>query len=260
MKAGEISEPIKTQFGYHIIRLDEVQPERARTLADSRAQIEGDYRRDRASDVFGDRQERLQQKNRDHQWRPISMPLAQEFGLTLGEVPEYTRGGGGVLGVNAELSSIVFSDTVLKDQRIGGPVALADDRLVIVKMLEHHAPKARALAEVRADINAVVAREEGTKAARAAAESARKQLIAGASFDAVAKELKADGDCRRPSWAVATRSRRRRSATPRLQRLAWRPASRSTRRSPWTRAALRCWKYCRSDRERPAPMQPTTSS
>ncbi len=190
MKAGETSEPVKTQFGYHIIRLDEVQPERAKTLADARAQIEGDYRREKAADVFGDRQERLQQKVETTGGADLNA-LAQEFGLTLGEVPEYTRGGGGPLGVNADLSGIVFSDTVLKDHRIGGPVALADDRLVIVKMLEHRMPKARPLAEVRADINAAVAREEGTRAARAAAESARKRLIAGASLDVVAKDLKA---------------------------------------------------------------------
>jgi peptidyl-prolyl cis-trans isomerase D len=189
MKAGEISDPVRTQFGYHIIRLEEVQPEHGKTLADAHAQIEGDYRRERASDIFGDRQERLQQKIETTSGADLAA-LAQEFGLTLGEVPEYTRGGGGALGVNAELSSVVFSDTVLKDQRIGGPVALADDRLVIVKALEHRLPKARPLAEVRAEVNAAVAKEEGTRAARAAAETARKRLVAGASLDALAKEMK----------------------------------------------------------------------
>ena len=189
MKPGEVSEPVKTQFGYHIIRLDEVQAEHGKTLADARAQIEGDYRRERASDIFGDRQEQLQQKIETTSGADLAA-LAKEFGLTVGEVPEYTRGGGGALGVSSDLSSVVFSDTVLKDQRIGGPVALADDRLVIVKALEHHLPKPRPLAEVRADIDAAVAREEGTKAARAAAEAARKQLVAGVSFDAVARQLK----------------------------------------------------------------------
>jgi peptidyl-prolyl cis-trans isomerase D len=189
MKAGEISEPVKTQYGYHIIRLDEVQAERGKTLADAHAQIEADYRRERAADIFGDRQEQLQQKIETTSGADLAA-LANEFGLTLGEVPEYTRGGGGALGVNADLSSVVFSDTVLKDQRIGGPVALADDRLVIVKALEHHAPKPLPLADVRTDINAAVAREEGTKAARAAADAARQQLVAGASLETVAKQLK----------------------------------------------------------------------
>ena len=189
MKVGEISDPVKTQFGYHIIRLEEVQAEHARTLADARAQIESDYRRERAADLYGDRQERLQQKLESNPGADLAA-LATEFGLTMGEIPEYTRGGGGALGVNADLSSVVFSDSVLKDQRIGGPVALSDDRMVIVKALEHHPPKPRPLAEVRADVNAAVAKEEGTRAARAAADAAVKRLIAGASLDQIAAELK----------------------------------------------------------------------
>lgn len=190
MKAGETSDPVKTQYGYHIIHLDEIQPEHGKTLADARAQIEGDFRRERASDIFGDRQEQLQQKIEAGGANDIAA-LAKEFGLTMGEVPEYTRGGGGALGVNADLSSVVFSDAVVKDQRVGGPVALSDDRIVIVKALEHHLPKPKPLAEVRADVDAAVKREEGTKAARAAADAARAQLAAGASIDAVAKQLKA---------------------------------------------------------------------
>ncbi len=180
MKPGEVSDPVKTQFGYHIIRLVEVQAEHARTLSDARQQIEADYRRDRAADLFGDRQEQLQQKLETTSGADLTA-LAKEFGLTLGEVPEYTRGGGGALGVNSELSSVVFGDSVLKDQRIGGPVALADDRLVIVKVLEHHPAKPQPLAEVRNEINEAVAKEDGTKAARAAADSAVKRLKAGAS-------------------------------------------------------------------------------
>ncbi len=188
MKPGEISDPVKTQFGYHIIRLAEIQAEHAKTLSDAHAQIEADYRRDRAADLFGDRQEQLQQKLETSSGADLA-GLAKEFGLTLGEVPEYTRGGGGPLGVNSELSAVVFSDNVLKDQRIGGPVALADDRLVIVKVLEHRPAKPRPIAEVRDEINAAVAKEQGTKAARAAADAAIKRLNAGANFDEVAKEL-----------------------------------------------------------------------
>jgi len=36
--------------------------------------------------------------------------------------------------------------------RVGVPVALADDHLVLVKVLEHRAPAPKPLASVRADI------------------------------------------------------------------------------------------------------------
>jgi peptidyl-prolyl cis-trans isomerase D len=188
MKAGETSEPVKTQFGYHIIHLDEVQAEHARTLADDHARIEADYRRDRAAEIFGSRQESLQQKLETTSGSDLAA-LAREFGLTTAEVVEYTRGGGGALGVSADLTGVVFSDNVIKDQRIGGPVALADDRMVIVKVLEHRMPRVRPLAEVRGEVEAAVRKEEGTRAARSAADLAVKQLKAGSTLDEVAKGL-----------------------------------------------------------------------
>jgi peptidyl-prolyl cis-trans isomerase D len=191
MKAGETSDPVKTQYGYHIIHLDAVQAERAKTIADSRAQIEGDYKREHATDAYGDVQERLQQKLESSATGGDIAALATEFGMTVGEVGEFTRTGGGNLGTNADLIGLVFSDGVLKDHRIGGPVGLGEDRIVIVKALEHRSPQAKPFAEVRSDVEAAVRREEGGKAAREAAQAAVKRLVAGGSFDAIAKELKA---------------------------------------------------------------------
>ena len=190
MAVGSFSEPVKTQFGYHIIRLDEIQAGHSRTLVDAHAQIEADFRRERAADKFGDLQEKLQQRLESAAGSELSA-LAKEFGLNTGEVSEYTRGNGGALGTSAELSRLVFSDTVLKDQRVGGPVALGEERAVIVKVLDHHVPKAQPLAQVRAAVEAMIRKDEGTRAARAAAQSAAKQLTAGGSFEAVAKSLNA---------------------------------------------------------------------
>jgi peptidyl-prolyl cis-trans isomerase D len=187
LKVGEVSEPVKTQFGYHIIKLDAVQGGQAVSLADNRARIEADYRRDRAADLYGDRQERLQQKLETGAGDFAS--LVQEFGLVTGEIPDYSRGNGGALGSSPDIASLVFSDRVIKDQRIGGPIALGDDRMLIVKALDHRQPKARPIAEVHATIEAAIRKEEGSKAANAAAADAVKRLKAGEALDVVAKSL-----------------------------------------------------------------------
>jgi len=188
MQVGQISEPVKTQFGYHIIRLDAIQASVGKTLADSRAQIEADYRRERAADLFGERQEQLQQRMETSTSTDLDA-LASEFGLQRGEVAEYTRSGASSLGSSPELTAAVFSAEALSGARLGGPVALADDRLIVFKVTEHREPRARPLAEVRDDVITAIRKSEGAKAAHAAAEAAAGQLAGGANFDTVIRQL-----------------------------------------------------------------------
>jgi peptidyl-prolyl cis-trans isomerase D len=193
MKVGEICGPVKTKFGYHILKLDAIEPEHVRTLAEARADIEAQVRRDRAAERFGDAQESLQQK--------LEQPgasfdaLVKDFNLQAGDVPEYVRGAGGApLNSTPELDEVVFSSAVLDEKRIGGPVALGEDRIVIVHALEHRKPQARPLASVRADIEKSIRDEFGRTEAVKAATDVQKKLAGGASFDDVAKELGVTAD------------------------------------------------------------------
>jgi len=188
LQPGQISDPVKTQFGYHIIRLDEVRAAHMRSLEDSHAEIEAAYRHDQATELFGDRQEQLQQKIENGQGTNLAA-LAMEFGLQVGDVPQFTRSGGAPLDGKPELVAAVFDPDVLAGKRVGGPVALSDDRLVIVRVLEHRAPAAQPLASVHAEIIAAIRKGEGTKAARAAADAAVKRLESGESADTVLKSL-----------------------------------------------------------------------
>ena len=188
MKVGEIRGPVKTKFGYHILKLDAIEPEHVRTLAEARADIEAQVRKDRAAERFGDAQESLQQK--------LEQPgasfdaLVKDFNLQAGDVPEYFRGTGGPsLNATPELDEAVFSSAVLDEKRIGGPVALGEDRIVIVHALEHRKPEAKPLATVRADIEKAIRDEFGRSEAQKVAQDTRTKLAGGASFDDVAKEL-----------------------------------------------------------------------
>ncbi len=188
MQPGQISDPVKSQFGYHIIKLDEIRPAHVLTLADARTKIEADYRRAQASEVFGDREEQLQQKLEKGDTTDLAA-LASQFGLQLGEVKEFTRTGGAPLGGKPELVQAVFNDDMLAGNRIGGPVAITEDRVVVFKVLEHHAPAPQPIASVRDEVIAAVRKDASTTAAQLAAQDAVKQLEGGASFDTVIKGL-----------------------------------------------------------------------
>jgi len=188
MQVGETQGPVQTEFGYHLIRLDAIEPGRTRTFEESRAELEAQYRRDQAADRFGDAQEQLQV--RTEQPGITLDALAQEFSLATGQVDVYERGsGGGPLGADPGLEEIVFSDVVLNQGRVGGPVALGEDRLVVVQVLEHRPPQARPLAEVQASIVSTLKHEQGMAAARAAADALLARLEKGEKFDVEARQI-----------------------------------------------------------------------
>jgi peptidyl-prolyl cis-trans isomerase D len=185
---GEIRGPVKTQYGFHIIRVNEIQAGKTQTFEQARAEVDAQLRRDRAADRFGDRQEQLQ--------RRLEQPgadfdaLAKEFQLQTGEVARFLRGTGGApLGTSNELQDVVFSTPVLDEGRIGAPVLLGEDRIVIVKALEHHKAAPQPLEQVHEVIIAAILKARGSAAAVKAAEDARDKLNGGASFDQVLHDL-----------------------------------------------------------------------
>ncbi|MGC4028232.1 MAG: SurA N-terminal domain-containing protein [Steroidobacteraceae bacterium] len=189
LKEGETSAPVKTQFGYHIIRLEGIRPGNVRTFEDVRAELAAQLRNDLAAEAFGNRQEELQA--RIERGGSTLAQLAQEFGLHTGEIERFERGTGGLpLGSDAELNREVFSDRVLNQRQVGGPIPLGEDRLTVVQVVDHFAPQVQPLAEVRASIVATLTRQRGSEEAAKAAQAALAKLQAGTSYAQVAKDLK----------------------------------------------------------------------
>jgi len=193
MKAGEIAGPVKTQYGYHIIRLDEIQAGKGKSFEEARPEIEAQLRRARATDRFGEIQEQLQAKLAES--GADLNALAQQYNLQQGEVKEFVKGAGGApFGAAPQLQELLFGEPPLGTDKLAGPVLLGDDRLVIFKVLEHRAAAPKPLAEVRESIVAAITKDQSMQAALSAAQRARDELLKGGSFDAIAGELKVSAD------------------------------------------------------------------
>ena len=190
LQPGAVAAPVKTRFGFHVVKLDEIQAGRARSFEEARADLDTEFRNRTASGQFGDLQEQLQQRI---EGGGVSLAdLAKEFGLTIGAVATFARGtGGGSLGSNAELEAAVFSPRALEQRRISGPVALGDERIVVFRVEEHRKPALKPLAEVRDAVVAAVRKQQGTAAAQLAAQAALLRINAGS--ESVAALAKAQG-------------------------------------------------------------------
>jgi peptidyl-prolyl cis-trans isomerase D len=188
MNVGDVSAPVKSQYGFHILKLEEIQPTEERPFDEVRAELDSQYRQDKAAELFGARQDQIT----DMLERGVTDidQVAKDLGLVRGSVPQFLRGGGGEpLGSSPDLQAIVFSDATLNQGKIGGPVGLGEDRLVLVKVASHHKAALKPLAEVRDEIVALLRQERGVAAAKAAAEAALKILEGGEKIEDVAASL-----------------------------------------------------------------------
>jgi peptidyl-prolyl cis-trans isomerase D len=191
--AGDIVGPVKTQYGYHIIKLDGIQPGRTKTLAEATPQLEAKLKQSLATNRFGDIEDSLQERLQDPGASLAS--LAKEFNLTSGEVPQFLRNSGGApLGAALPVQSQVFGGNAIAADTLGGPVILDNDKMVIFEVAARRAPHVKPLAEVRDSIIAALQKQRETDAALAAANAARTQLQSGTSFEQVAKSLKVSAD------------------------------------------------------------------
>ena len=187
-KVGDIVGPVKTQYGYHIIRLDGIEPGRTKTLAEVRPQLQAQLQQSKARNRFGDIEDQLQNRL-DNPGVSLSA-LAKQFNLTTGEVPQFLKGTGGApLGAAMPLQRQVFGSNAVSTGSLGGPVILDNDKMVIFKVVARHPPHVKPLADVRDSIVAALKKQRETDAALAAANAARAQLLSGSSFEQVAKTL-----------------------------------------------------------------------
>src|SRR5258705_4337044 len=113
MQVNELHAPVKSRFGYHILRLDAVEPAKQRTFSEVRADLEPEYRAKSAERAFGDRQSKLEDLAFSRSGGDFKS-LATAMQLEIKSIPNFSRiSGGGALGANRAILEAAFSDAVL---------------------------------------------------------------------------------------------------------------------------------------------------
>ncbi len=179
LEEGEVAGPVETEFGYHLIRADEVKDEVTRTLEDpevreSLVALFQNRERDRR---FQAQQEQLEQIAFES---PGSLaPVAEALAVPVQETGWFTREGGEGLSAEPQVLEAAFSPEVLQDDENSPPLSLPDGRLLVIRKAAYEAPRQKPLDEVRAEVReALVAERAQAKAleeAEALLESARSR-------------------------------------------------------------------------------------
>jgi peptidyl-prolyl cis-trans isomerase D len=187
MKEGEIRGPVKTQFGYHILKLEGIEPSTVKSFEEGKTELEAEYRRNEGERLFNNAQDQLADAALQNT-TDIDV-VARKAGLTVHDIPNFSRNdGGGDLGKAAPVLTAAFSQDVL-DGRLSPIVEVEKGRGVVLRATDHKLPQQKPLEAVRTDVVAAWKKQRGAELATAAAADAVKRLSAGNGWESVAKSL-----------------------------------------------------------------------
>ena len=181
-KKDELVGPVLSDFGYHIIRVTDIQPEKGKGLAEVTPEIEGELKKQKAARKFAELAEKF--TNAAYEQSSSLKPAAEAVGLPIKQSQWIAKGQGGVPPFNnPKLLTALFSEEVQKNKRNTEAVEVATNTLVAARVLESKPAIVRPFEEVEKNILARLAREEGAKLAKKDGEAKLDALRAGKAGD-----------------------------------------------------------------------------
>lgn len=180
LEVGAVSAPVRTEFGYHLIKLLDVAETEVETFEQRRGALEIDLRTKKAGDIFIERSEEL--SNLAFESVDLQEPAAA-MGLSIQRSEPFGRSGG--IGITALRGVIdaAFSSEVLDDMLNSELIALDDSRSVVLRVADHISPSVRPLEEVRPEITILLQRERASEQVKAIGETIVSSLREGANVD-----------------------------------------------------------------------------
>ena len=181
---GEISKPVLSSDGYHVIWLRDVRAGAAKPFEEVREQLAKEAsaaERDRTYNELAGKMSDSTYQN------PSSLePAAGALDLQIKSTGLFSRAGGAGLAANPKFVAAAFSDDVLVQGNNSGLVDLGNDHSVVLHVDRHVPAEARPLADVRADVDKRVLDERIAAQGKQDAQALLARVQKGLALDAAA--------------------------------------------------------------------------
>ena len=177
MKPNEIRGPVESDFGYHIIRLDGIEPAQTAPLSEVRAGVVDELRKQQAQRVFAELADNF--SNQVYENADSLQSAAAAAKLTVRQGSWMTARNAPPPFNHAGLSSALFSPESIKSRQNTEAIEVEPGTLVAARVAEHRPARLRPLAEVSAAIEAKLRAEQRARLLAQKGEAALQTLAKG---------------------------------------------------------------------------------
>ena len=184
MEEGDLEGPVRSDFGFHIIRLDDVLERGPLPLDQVRGELISELQSREADSLYLDLERRLS----DALFDLADMEaIAAAVGVEIETIEGFTRDGAAPFGANQAAIDAVFSDAVLSGEQISEVIELDADSAAIFTVTRYNEATRQPLGEVRDEIEAQVRSQQAETLLAERAEGILEAVDGGEDFGVAAE-------------------------------------------------------------------------
>ncbi|WP_411384150.1 SurA N-terminal domain-containing protein [Pseudomonas sp. L7] len=191
LNKDQVSAPVRTEYGYHLIKLLGVEAPEVPTFASLKDKLTHELKTQQVEQKFVEVTKQLEDSA--FEASDLAQP-AQELGLKVQTSAPFGREGGEGITANRSVIQAAFSEEVMDEGANSAALELDPETVVVLRVKEHRKPEQLALEAVSKNISEHLAKEKATAELKAKAD----KLIAGLRDGSIAKGADYEGQ----KWKV----------------------------------------------------------
>ncbi len=183
IEEDEITDPVRTRFGFHVIRLTGITPEKQKSFADAKFDIAEQERQRLAENLFFEQGELF--RNIAYEQPDGLEPISDELDLAIGESEWFSLDSGNGIATEAAVRRAAFAEDVMTNNLNSEAIEIGVNRLIVVRRLAFKDSYIRSFEDAKDSIEINLKQKKSRAAAEETANSLLAQLEEGQEWDKV---------------------------------------------------------------------------